>query len=242
MNYRNDKYGNPLSILGFGCLRFPQKFGRIDMEQTEKFAVSIASMTLKTASDSSKPESKINVAVSDAKGEVLLGNVCYTAAVLYQGDGIDLVPSNKKAIVVTAAHLETPYQLTYADDNHIIELQYNPDISMLLGVIAYVAIVDSTVSVNDLENAECYTIGDETADDIIFGDVNDDGFINAQDALAIINLWLRKSSAPTDDQILTANVNGDKRIDTFDALGIVEYYVEQKRDFAVTQKATSVLQ
>ena len=36
MNYRNDKYGNPLSILGFGCLRFPQKFGRIDMEQTEK--------------------------------------------------------------------------------------------------------------------------------------------------------------------------------------------------------------
>ena len=36
MNYRKDKYGNPLSILGFGCLRFPQKFGRIDMEQTEK--------------------------------------------------------------------------------------------------------------------------------------------------------------------------------------------------------------
>ena len=36
MNYRNDKYGNQLSILGFGCLRFPQKLGIIDMEQTEK--------------------------------------------------------------------------------------------------------------------------------------------------------------------------------------------------------------
>ncbi len=35
MNYRNDKYGNPLSILGFGCMRFPQKMGRIDMEETE---------------------------------------------------------------------------------------------------------------------------------------------------------------------------------------------------------------
>ncbi len=36
MNYRQDKYGNKLSILGFGCLRFPQKLGRIDMEETER--------------------------------------------------------------------------------------------------------------------------------------------------------------------------------------------------------------
>ena len=36
MNYRIDKYGNELSILGFGCMRFPQKMGHIDMEETEK--------------------------------------------------------------------------------------------------------------------------------------------------------------------------------------------------------------
>lgn len=36
MNYRNDKYGNPLSILGFGCMRFPQKMGKIDMEETQR--------------------------------------------------------------------------------------------------------------------------------------------------------------------------------------------------------------
>jgi len=35
MNYRIDRYGNRLSILGFGCMRFPQKLGRIDMEETE---------------------------------------------------------------------------------------------------------------------------------------------------------------------------------------------------------------
>ena len=35
MNYRNDRYGNQLSILGFGCMRFPQKMGMIDMEETE---------------------------------------------------------------------------------------------------------------------------------------------------------------------------------------------------------------
>ena len=34
MQYRLDKYGNELSVLGFGCLRFPQKYGKIDMEAT----------------------------------------------------------------------------------------------------------------------------------------------------------------------------------------------------------------
>ena len=36
MNYRQDKYGNSLSILGYGCMRFPRKQGRIDMAVTEK--------------------------------------------------------------------------------------------------------------------------------------------------------------------------------------------------------------
>ena len=34
MEYRLDKYGNKLSVLGFGCLRFPQKNGKIDMDAT----------------------------------------------------------------------------------------------------------------------------------------------------------------------------------------------------------------
>ncbi len=36
MNYRTDRYGNKLSILGFGCMRFKNKLGIIDMAQTEK--------------------------------------------------------------------------------------------------------------------------------------------------------------------------------------------------------------
>ncbi len=36
MNYRSDKYGNKLSILGFGCMRFPRKIGVIDMAETER--------------------------------------------------------------------------------------------------------------------------------------------------------------------------------------------------------------
>ena len=36
MQYRRDKYGNDLSILGFGCMRFQQKLGKIDMAEAER--------------------------------------------------------------------------------------------------------------------------------------------------------------------------------------------------------------
>ena len=36
MQYRNDNKGEPLSILGFGCMRFAKKNGRIDMEAAEQ--------------------------------------------------------------------------------------------------------------------------------------------------------------------------------------------------------------
>lgn len=36
MNYRSDRYGNQLSILGFGCMRFKNNLGIIDMVETEK--------------------------------------------------------------------------------------------------------------------------------------------------------------------------------------------------------------
>jgi predicted aldo/keto reductase-like oxidoreductase len=36
MQYRKDKYGNPLSILGYGCMRFTTRNGKIDLEKTEQ--------------------------------------------------------------------------------------------------------------------------------------------------------------------------------------------------------------
>jgi len=36
MLYRKDRYGNLLSVLGFGCMRFQRKGGRIDLEEMER--------------------------------------------------------------------------------------------------------------------------------------------------------------------------------------------------------------
>ncbi|MBQ3136526.1 MAG: aldo/keto reductase [Clostridia bacterium] len=40
MKYREDKYGNRLSVLGFGCMRFKKKMGKINMEDAERQIIS----------------------------------------------------------------------------------------------------------------------------------------------------------------------------------------------------------
>ncbi|MBQ7724911.1 MAG: aldo/keto reductase, partial [Lachnospiraceae bacterium] len=36
MQYRKDRYGRELSALGFGCMRFTTKNGKIDIDKAEK--------------------------------------------------------------------------------------------------------------------------------------------------------------------------------------------------------------
>ena len=36
MNYRQDKYGNQISILGYGCMRFTQTMGHIDLKKAQQ--------------------------------------------------------------------------------------------------------------------------------------------------------------------------------------------------------------
>ena len=36
MKYRVDKYGNEISVLGYGCMRFSKTAGSIDMEKAER--------------------------------------------------------------------------------------------------------------------------------------------------------------------------------------------------------------
>jgi len=102
-----------------------------------------------------------------------------------------------------------------------------------------VALVNSEIETENFANEDYYTIPGGEAPAISFGDTNSDGIINAQDALNIVNSWLRLGDELTDNDILVQNVNGDSRINTFDALGIVENFVNDA-DYGVVTKAATI--
>ncbi|MBQ7293421.1 MAG: hypothetical protein IJW79_06755 [Clostridia bacterium] len=208
-----------------------------------KLDISVDEMSIKSSSDSSDSDSIEKINLNNAKGNVTVteqeAEPTFSAGVLYTGDGVDLIPASKKAVAVSATNLAGTNKLIYNDGTNTIELKYSTDISEKLGVATYIALVDSAIAIADFENADYYTVGD-TSDSVTFGDINGDGVINAQDALAAVDMWLRKGDAPTDGDILTANVNGDGRIDTYDALGIVEAFVYGDSEYAVVTKATTI--
>lgn len=212
-----------------------------EVEADDILAISVTDMNLKLTSDPTDENSKVEIDTEDATGNVtVVEGRTFSAGVLYDGDGVDLIPSDKKAVVVTVTELEGTKKLTYNDGTNTIEFKYNAEISAKLGVTAYVALVDADIATESFENADYFTIEEADADSITFGDINGDGVINAQDALAAVDMWLRKGDEPTDDDILSANVNGDSRIDTYDALAIVEAFVYDDRQYAIVTKATTI--
>ena len=212
-----------------------------DVSADDVLDISISDMNLKLTSDSTDNESKVEIETEEAEGSVtVVEGRTFSAGVLYEGDGIDLIPADKKAVVITVTQLEGAKKLTYNDGTNTVEFKYNAEISAKLGEAAYVALVDAEIATESFENADYFTIDEADADSLTFGDINGDGMINAQDALAAVDMWLRKGDEPTDDDILTANVNGDARIDTYDALAIVEAFVYDDREYAIVTKATTV--
>ena len=151
---------------------------------------------------------------------------------------MDIIPSTKKAVAVAVTGIATGSKLTFKDGETEIIFQYSKEVSDKTSVSTYVALVDATIDMAKFIDAKNFTIGAVSEDSITFGDINSDGEINAQDALAAVDTWLRKGEEPTDIQILALNVNGDSRINTFDALGIVEAFVNGTEYGVVTKAAT----
>ena len=205
--------------------------------------IAITGMSLKRSSDSTDEDSMVIVKTTDAAGTVkVVEGLSFSAVCLYEGDGVDLIPTDKKAVAVAVigAEEETPIKLTYDDETNQITFYYSAEISVKSGVPTYVALVAKTIDMESFGEKKHYELVEETAaDTIIFGDSNDDGTINAQDALAAVDAWLRKGDAPEGKEILVLNVNGDSRINTFDALGIVERFVDNS-DYGVVTKAATI--
>lgn len=207
--------------------------------KTNQFDISVDGMSVKTSSDSSDPNAMTIVNTDKAYGSVaVVSGVTYSAVCLYTGDDVDLIPSTKKAVAVAVTGIKNSSALTYNDGTNTIEFKYSPEISTKTGVVSYVALVDASIAMENFINKGNFTLTEETEESLHFGDSNADGVVNAQDALAAVNFWIRKGDAPSDDQILALNVNGDSRLNTFDALGIVEAFVNNSEYSVVTKAPT----
>ena len=204
-----------------------------------KLSIALSGMSVKLTSDSSDKNAMIVVNTDTAKGNVdVVVGVSFSAVCLYEGDDVDIIPSTKKAVAVAVTGIAKGSKLTFKDGETEIVFQYSKEVSDKTGVSTYVALVDATIDMAKFVDEKNFTIGAVSEDAITFGDINGDGEINAQDALAAVDTWLRKGEQPTDLQILTMNVNGDSRINTFDALGIVEAFVNGTEYGVVTKAAT----
>ena len=232
---------------------FPAELFTIGFKVTEDITatnvtIAISGMSIKLNSDSSADDSMIIVNTDPSDGSddgpggsgnvTIVPGVSFSAVCLYEGDDVDIIPATKKAVAVAVTGIAKGSKLTFKDGETEIIFQYSKEVSDKTGVSTYVALVDATIDMAKFIDAKNFTIGAVSEDAITFGDINADGEINAQDALAAVDTWLRKGEQPTDLQILTMNVNGDSRINTFDALGIVEAFVNGTEYGVVTKAAT----
>ncbi len=224
---------------------FPAQFFTVtfqvdDVNAGEQLGISIGGMSAKRASDSDDENAMVVVNTATAAGTVnVVKGISYSAVCLYTGDDVDLIPADKKAVAVSVVGIEKAAKLTYNDGANRYAFMYSAEISVKTGIATYVALVDASIDIAQLANKENFTLTETAATQIVFGDTNGDGVLNAQDALNTVDAWLRKGDAPEDNQILTWNVNGDSRINTFDALGIVEKFVDGS-DFGVVTKAATI--
>lgn len=223
-----------------------------ELAEDESLNIAIEGMSVKLSSESEKEDSMIIVDTkpSEPEGDKPgtpggsgtvrpTTGVSYSAVCLYTGDGIDIIPAGKKAVAVAVTNITEGAKLSYNDGTNKIDFLYSPDISKKIGVSTYLAMVDAAIEMEQFVKKTNYTVGKDDAETISFADSNADAVINAQDALAVVNAWLRKGDAPTDTQMLRMNVNGDSRINTFDALGIVEAFVNQS-EYGIVTKAASL--
>lgn len=159
------------------------------------------------------------------------GEVTAVASILCEGDGIDLVPADKKAVSVVFTGVTKEQDIKFGE----VQMYYSEQRSSRTSQIVYVALVDLSTELESMKNIDLYSISDTGAQTVVFGKTNEQPTIDAQDALNILDAWLRKSAVETDMQILSMNVTADARIDTSDVLAVVDNFVNS-REFEVVVK------
>lgn len=206
----------------------------IDIKELPEAVISVLGMSLKTDAENMYV---VDVERATTKSKYVTG-ITFTVLPIATGDDVDVFASSQTILVIAVTGVEKAQKIVFTADGKETSLGYSEEISAKTGVETYIC-MKGEKSLEDYASRDSYRIEEgKTADKTIIGDVNGDGVINAQDALKIVDLWLRKTPATSDAQIITSNVNADSRINTFDALGIVEYYVKGRLFEFITKAAT----
>jgi len=163
-------------------------------------------------------------------------NKTFKAVRLYNGDDVDIIKSSQMAVAVSVSGIKEGAELNYSDGNYKTNFFYNEEMSQKTETSVYIALVDSGIDMKNFAKADYYSVNEKASGDtVIFGDVNDDGIINAQDAMDILSIWTKKNEITDEKQILSLNVNCDGHISNLDASEISESFVSGE-DFGVMEK------
>lgn len=152
---------------------------------------------------------------------------------LYVGDGTELIDKDKKAVAVSFLNISENTDIKFGNT----QLYYSKEFSDKLSNTTYIAIVDKSMTNEQLKDISQYAFDkNKAAESITLADTNSDNTVNAQDALNSLSTWLRKTdTTPNDKDILVMNVTGDSKLDTSDTLGIIENYINNQ-EYGVLQK------
>jgi len=249
--YFDPEKGEPISLEGD---TYPKEFMTVEFKlnkdispkEISELEIAITGMSFKVDADSSNEENTLIVDTSKAVKKVaVVEGLSVSNSLLYAGDDVDLLSKDDEVYVVMVTGIKEGSKITFGDGDKKIEPLYNEAISKKIGVSTYLY-KKGEMSVSDYIEISDNNFFDEIfkleedkpAKTVTFGDLNNDGLINAQDALKSVNLWLRKTPITESDMIIAANVNGDSRINTYDALGIVDKFVKNLEYLVVNRAAT----
>lgn len=243
--YFDPENGEPISFEGEN---FPKEFLNvsfelnkdISLEELNELEIALTGMSFKVDADSEKEENTFIVDTSKTVKKLsLVEGATFTAMPLYTGDDVDLISKDDAIYVIMVTGVKDGEKISFIESEDTkTELLYNEAISKKIGVSTYL-VKKGSKAASEYVKKENYIIeADKKAKTVTFGDLNNDGLINAQDALKIVNLWLRKTEVTGADMIMAANVNGDSRINTYDALGVVDNFVKSLEYLVVNRAAT----
>ncbi|MGM9531251.1 hypothetical protein [Intestinibacter sp.] len=166
---------------------------------------------------------------------------------VYTGEKDGLIPEKKKCVIIEFKEKEkeeiVEFKLSKDKKQY---LYYSQELSDKSNTPTYIALFDTSVEKEDLlkmENYEFHKIeeakvdqnaSNEEADytkpekyEIIFGDVNGDKVINAQDVLDVQSILSGKLDLTDEKQIIAINVSMDSKIDNGDIEQIMNNFLSK---------------